>query len=637
MAGNRFDFELVAKDEASATLKELEATVAKMLPDLDKAGSKAQLGGKKTIEGLDDLGSRLSKINTFAKSGVQYFGDMVPPLRLAGELAGRYGGAIAKIGVGGAVAYGVGQGIASLAGSMKDAAEDAYNLNVQAMDAGMSIHDLTQVAGGMRTLGADTNKARDSVEALSRSLTDAMNNRQSTLTGVLNQIGVSIVERADHTADTMKTLENLAKVFPTIGAQKQKTVSDALGLTPEMLALLRDGAHYKERLAKSDTLGLTLSDDTVQKLSGLNDSLNEISASWEGLKNRTKSNLLGGMLNDVTVGKHTVLKSGVKDGLDGVADLFTNGDFTGLSHAMGFISTENAMKLRRIQGDKSLYSSLSRRERGAVDAGFYTDAVKKRYDSAYGATDQAGLLLQDMNAVTHIDNTGKPPGNNSMYDQPRNNALGLRNHNPLNLRSASNETGKVYSAKSGYFSRFASDEDGLAAASRQLFLYGDRGHHTLQDVISTFAPRKENVVENYVSDVSRETGFKPGENIDLHSPDILKRLLPAMIKEEQGTQPFNRSDIENSINDAIIDPRWSGKRNPEYLQAQRSEAGHEGQTGIIMPDQTADLTKALKDIVAQAGKDGKAQIEVLLTTPDGGQKRVQVPFGGRVTTSMTPY
>lgn len=634
MAGNRFDFELVAKDEASATIKELEATVAKMLPNLDKAGSKVQLGGKKTIEGLDDLGSRLSKINTFAKSGVQYFGDMVPPLKLAGELAGRYGGAIAKIGVGGAVAYGVGQGIASLAGSMKDAAEDAYNLNVQAMDAGMSIHDLTQVAGGMRILGADTNKARDSVEALSRSLTDAMNNRQSTLTGVLNQIGVPIVERADHTADTMKTLENLAKVYPTIGAQKQKTVSDALGLTPEMLALLRDGAHYKELLAKSDTLGLTLSDDTVQKLSGLNDSLNEISASWEGLKNRTKNNLFGGMMNDVTVGKHTVLKSGVKDGLDGVADLFTNGDFTGLSHAMGFISTENATKLRRMQGDKKLYNSLSRRERGAVDAGFYTDAVKKRYDSAYGATDQAGLLLQDMNAVTHTDKAGVPPANNSMFDQPRNNALGLRNHNPVNLRAASNETGKVYAGKSGSFSRFGSDRDGLAAAARQLFLYGDNGKHTVNDVIKTFAPSSENNVSAYVSDVSRDSGLKPGENIDLHSPDVLKRLLPAMIKHEQGTQPFSRSEIDTGINDAIMDPRWSGKRNPEYLQEQRSQGE---QSGIITPDQTAELTKVLKEMTDQAGKDGKTQIEVLLTSPDGEKKRIVVPFGGKVTASMSPY
>jgi len=637
MAGNRFDFELVAKDEASATIKELEETVAKMLPNLDKAGKKINMGGRKSVEGLDDLNSRLDKMGSLAKNSVQYFGDIVPPLKLAGELAGRYGGAMAKIGVGGAIAYGVGQGIATLAGGMKEAAAGAYNLNVQAMNAGMSIHDLTQVAGGMRILGADTNKARDSVETLSKALTDAMNNRQSTITGVLNQIGVPIAQRADHTADTMKTLESLAKVFPTIGAQKQKTVSDALGLTPEMLALLRDGAHYKELLAQSDTLGLTVSDDSVKKLSGLNDTLNEVSASWEGLKNRTKNNFFDGLMNGVSIGGHKVLKSGVKDGLEGVSDLFDHGDLTGLSHALGFISTDNAQKLRRIQGDKSLYNSLSRRERGAVDAGFYTDAVQKRYDSAYGATDKASQLLQDMNVVNRSDRAGLPPASNALYDQPRNNALGLRNHNPLNLRSASNETGKVFAGKNGYFSRFGSDEDGLAAASRQLFLYGDRDKHTLQDVIGTFAPHSENNVENYVSDVSSATGFKPGENIDLHSPDVLKRLLPAMIKEEQGTQPFSQKDIDTGINDAIFDSRWSGKRNPDYLLAQRGQTQGGEQPGIIEPDQTAELTKALRDIVAQAGKDGKTQLEVTLTSANGEQKRVQVPFGGKVTTSMSSY
>lgn len=637
MAGNRFDFELVAKDEASATLKALEDTVAKMVPDLDKAGEKMQLGGKKNVEGLDDLGDRLSKINTFAKSGVQYFGDMVPPLKQAGELAGRYGGALSKIGVGGAVAYGVGQGIATLAGGMKEAAENAYNLNVQAMDAGMSVHDLTQVAGVMRILGADTDKARDSVSSLSRALTDAMNNRQSNLTGVLNQIGVSIVKKDDHTADTMKTLENLARIFPTISAQKQRTVADALGLTPEMLALLRDGAHYKALLSKSDSLGLTVSDDTVQKLSGLNDTLNEVSASWEGLKNRTKNNFFDWMMSDLTIRGHKVLKSGAKDGLEGVADLFQHGDLTGLSHALGFISTTDSEKLRRIQGDKELYNSLPRRERGAVDAGFMTDAVRKRYDSAYGATDKASQFLLDVEAINHSDSTGTAPVSNYLYNQPRNNALGLRNHNPLNLRAASNETDKVFAGKSGWFSRFSSDKDGLAAASRQLFLYGDRGKHTLQDVISTFAPHNENNVENYVSDVSRDSGYKPGENIDLHSQNVLERLLPAMIKHEQGTQPFSRNEIDAGINDAIFDPRWSGKRNPEYLQAQRREAGEEGQSGIITPDQTAELTKALKSITSQASKGEKTQVEILLTSPNGEQKRVPVPFGARVTTSMNTY
>lgn len=98
----------------------------------------------------------------------------------------------------------------------------------------------------------------------------------------------------------------------------------------------------------------------------------------------------------------------VKNGLEGVTDLLTNGDLTGLSHAAGFINTDEAEKLRRIQGNKELYNKLTRRERGAVDAGFMTDAVRKRYDAEYGATDAAERLRSDMSVIA----PQKVPGNN---------------------------------------------------------------------------------------------------------------------------------------------------------------------------------------------------------------------------------
>ncbi|MGC6028800.1 hypothetical protein [Enterobacter kobei] len=662
MAGNRFDFELVAKDEASATLKALEDTVAKMLPDLEKAGSKMQLGGKNTIDGLDDLNTRLDKMGNFAKAGVQYFGDIVPPLKLVGELAGSFGGAIGKIGVGGAVAYGAGKAVTWLSGQLRQAGKDAYELGVQSMDAGMSIHDLTQVAGGMEILGADTDKARSSVESLSRALTDAMNNRQSTITGVLNQIGAPIVERADHTADTMKTLENLAKVFPTLSAQKQRTVADALGLSPEMLTLLRQGLRYKQLMAESDKYGLTMTDQQIEKLSDINTQYSELDARLDGMWR--KLNIMGGIANRITLFDHS--DAAIKSVAD--SQKYDKDDDAHFYHG----SREQDI-LHRARRDADFKKSLSFREGIELAEGKPGKTLQAKLDAKYLTLWRAQALQSDLNTIYHpVSDEHLAPVNNNMYDQPRNNSLGLRNHNPLNLRAAPNETGKVFSGKNGFFSRFGSDEDGLAAASRQLFLYGDRGKHTLQDVIRTFAPPGENNVENYVSDVSRDTGFKPGENIDLHSPDILKRLLPAMIKEEQGTQPFSSREIDVGIQDAIFDPRWRGLRDPDYLLAQRNQRGSEtepavgehnailtpqspGQRepeylsarrdhtqreerpGIITPDQTADLTKALRDIIAQAGKNGKAQLEVTLTSANGEHKRVLVPFGGRVTTSMTPY
>lgn len=623
MAGNRFDFELVARDEASGTIKALEETIAKLTSDLDKAGGKEQQNGKKRNDSFDELNTKLEKTISFSKNSVQYFGDMVPPLKLAGELAGKFGGALGTIGVGGAVAYGAGKAITMLSSQLRQAGKDAYELNVQSMDAGVSVHDLTQVAGGMEILGADTDKARDSVESLSRSLTDAMNNRQSNITGVLNQIGVPIVERADHTADTIKTLEKLADVFPTIGAQKQKTVSDALGLTPEMLALLRNGLHYKQLMAESDKYGLTMTDQQIAKLTEVNSQYNELDARLDGMWR--KMNLFGAIARYTAPFDH---------GDAAIKSVAESQKYDRDKSNQFYHGSREQDIIHHARRDEDFKKSLSFVEGLELAVGKPGKSLQTKLDAKYLASWRAQALQHDLSNIAQPGAVADSSADSKMFDQPRNNALGLRNHNPVNLRAASNETGKVYAGKSGSFSRFGSDKDGLAAAARQLFLYGDNGKHTVNDVIKTFAPSSENNVSAYVSDVSRDSGLKPGENIDLHSPDVLKRLLPAMIKHEQGTQPFSRSEIDTGINDAIMDPRWSGKRNPEYLQEQRSQGE---QSGIITPDQTAGLTKVLKEITDQAGKDGKTQIEVLLTSTDGEKKRVVVPFGGKVTASMSPY
>ncbi|MGS3580033.1 hypothetical protein ACB357_28850, partial [Citrobacter freundii] len=227
--------------------------------------------------------------------------------------------------------------------------------------------------------------------------------------------------------------------------------------------------------------GLTVDPALNQQLSEVNGTMNELSASWDGLWQRSKNKALKTILSD----------GSVKDGLEGVTDLFTNGDFTGLSHALGFINSNDAEKLRRIQNDKELYNSLPRSERGQVDAGFMTDAVRKRYDANYRATDSAIQLQNDLSAIS------QPQSNvargNVPYGETRNNAIGFRNNNPGNLRVAANATGK-----NGGFSTFANDADGRTAMARQLMLYGDRGNNTLDGIIHTYAPQSENNTRAYI-------------------------------------------------------------------------------------------------------------------------------------------
>ncbi|HAT2288152.1 TPA: hypothetical protein I8190_005000 [Citrobacter freundii] len=615
---NSFDFELVASDQVSEAIERINEAVRDLEPKLEKTKTGLQLGGQETTDGLNGVISRLENMSKGARDNVQYIGDMVPPLKMVGEISGKLG----TLGVVGAAGYGLKQ----VAYSFREASREAYNLDVSAKNAGMRVDDFTRLSGAMRILGADSESANASIEGIFKAFNEAASGKNEGVMTAMAQIGAQIQKNSDGSVNTLKTLESIAKIFPTLRPEQQKSAADALGMTPEMLALMREGERMKTLLAKSDEFGLTVDPGLNQQLSEVNGTMNELSASWDGLWQRSKNKTLDFLLSD----------GSVKDGLEGVADLFTNGDFTGLSHALGTVSSDNAKKLRRIQGDKELYNSLTRSERGAVDAGFYTDAVSKRYDANYRATDTAFQLQNDL-LVINSPPSGAARGN-VPYSQERNNAIGFRNHNPGNLRSASNSTGK-----NGGFSTFASDEDGLSAMARQLMLYGDRGNNTLNGVIHTYAPRKENDTRAYVDSVSGSTGFGAQERINLHDPETLKSIMAAMIKHENGAQPYTEGQLENAIKSAISDDRWSGKRNPDALAQQRydiisgSRGGERG-TNILTGPQGKNDDITLSDNLARSLKEAMSdqtlKLEITMVNDKGERKTYNVANNGRITTPM---
>lgn len=393
---NVFDFELVANDQVSDVIDRINEAIRGLEPKLDKTKEGLELGGQETVDGLNGFISRFETLSKTARDNVQFIGDIVPPLKMVGELSGKLG----SLGIAGAAGYGIKQ----VAYGFREASREAYNLDVSAKNAGMRVDDYSRLSGAMRILGADSESANASIDGMSKTLREAASGSNGQVLGALAQIGVQIQKNNDGSVDTLKTLQEIARVFPTLRPEQQKSVADALGLTPEMLALMREGERMKSLLSKSDEFGLTIDPELNQQLGDINGTMNELSASWDGLWQRSKNKALTALLSD----------GSVKDGLDGVTDLFTNGDFTGLSHALGFVSGDNAKKLRRIQGDKELYNSLTQRERGAVDAGFYTDAVSKRYDAKYRPVDLAEQLNSDMSAINRPSVGGN---NNVPYNQ----------------------------------------------------------------------------------------------------------------------------------------------------------------------------------------------------------------------------
>ncbi|EHH6323798.1 hypothetical protein J8Q16_004193 [Escherichia coli] len=638
---NSFDFELVASDQVSEAIDRINEAVRDLEPKLDKTKEGLKLGGQETADGLNGFISRLENMSKSARDNVQYIGDMVPPLKMVGELAGKMG----TLGLVGAAGYGMKQ----VAYGFREASRQAYNLDVSAKNAGMRVDDFTRLSGAMRILGADSESANASIEGIFKAFNEAASGKNEGVMAAMAQIGAQIQKNSDGSVNTLKTLESIAKIFPTLRPEQQKSAADALGMTPEMLALMREGERMKKLLAKSDEFGLTVDPGLNQQLSEVNGTMNELSASWDGLWQRSKNKALKTILSD----------GSVKDGLEGVTDLFTNGDFTGLSHALGFINSNDAAKLRRIQNDKELYNSLPRSERGQVDAGFMTDAVRKRYDANYRATDFALQLQNDLSAIS------QPQSNvargNVPYGETRNNAIGFRNNNPGNLRVAANATGK-----NGGFSTFANDADGRAAMARQLMLYGDRGNNTLDGIIHTYAPQSENNTRAYIDSVSKSTGFGAQQRINLHDPDVLKTLMAAMIKHESGAQPYTENELSDSVRTAIIDDRWKGLRSPEVLAQQRydiisgSQTGNRESSSLSNPSDETDILSGsqsrnresiilsdtgkksdesvLGDNLAKSLKEAMSEqplkLEITMVNDKGERKTYNVENNGRITTAM---
>ncbi|EOM8258861.1 transglycosylase SLT domain-containing protein [Escherichia coli] len=599
---NAFDFELVANDQVSDVIDRINEAIRGLEPKLDKTKEGLQLGGQETVDGLNGFISRFENLSKSARDNVQFIGDMVPPLKMVGELSGKLG----SLGIVGAAGYGLKQ----VAYGFREASREAYNLDVSSKNAGMRVDDYSRLAGAMRILGADSESANASIDGMAKTLKEAASGANGQVLGALAQIGVQIQKNNDGSVDTLKTLQEIARVFPTLRPEQQKSVADALGLTPEMLALMREGERMKSLLAKSDEFGLTIDPELNQQLGDINGTMNELSASWDGLWQRSKNKSLTALLSD----------GSVKDGLEGVTDLFTNGDFTGLSHALGFVSSDNAKKLRRIQGDKELYNSLSRRERGAVDGGFYTDAVSKRYDAKYRPGDLAEQLNSDLAAINRAGiggNNNVPYNQGGQYDSIFSSAGKQWNVDPRLLKAIMKQesSGNPYAVSSA-------DARGLMQIMPSNFKATG---------VTDWTDPQQNIMAG--AQILSENLQRSGGNVplalryynggyDTRRWGRQNQAYPGAVLAHYQSIINSESKNDGGISDAGIYPPSTGGTDGGGSIITAKDSGN---------GQMADnLARSLKEAMS----DQKVKLEITLVNDKGEKKSYNVGNNGRITTPM---
>ncbi|TDB48224.1 hypothetical protein [Photorhabdus khanii] len=628
--GNAFDFELNADENVTKVIDEINAKLNSLNPNLAKTKEGLKFGGSESTDGVDVLGTKLRDMSQYAKDNVQHIGDMVPPLKNVGELATKYAGIGAKIGGIGMVAYGATKAFKTL----NEGASNAYNLDVSAKNAAMTPENFSRLRGAMIILGAEADKAHQAVESLYEVFNEPLQTRNVAKLAQLNSMGVHIYTNKDGTADAYKTIQELAKVFPEYSSDKQKTIAKLLGLDDNTLALLRDAVGLKERLKQSDRFGFTIDPELNNRLNELNSSLRELNASWEGFKQRGENNLNNLLTFD----------GSVKDGIEGVTDILTNGlDSISLAHALGATRGKEADQLRWGYNTPEFYQSLSWSDKVALDFGVMSDGFREKYNEWQKTHPQNEAIPQPQKIPE--PQKIEPPKYPDPYAKPVKDSFGLRNNNPGNVRDAPNGIGYVQ-GKSGTFVKFDNSHDGLSAMARQLMLNGDRGKNTVNSTISTYSPPggiDRNNTQAYINFVSKETGFLPNQQLDMHAPKVLGNLMEAMIKQENhGQQPFNQKQIADAINAAIFDPRWQGKRDINYLQLQRLQyqpapPESDKRSASIFANQAnnSELAQGVVDAIQTAIGENKFQVEItLVNSKTGERQQFNAKTGGRVTTSM---
>ena len=125
---------------------------------------------------------------------------------------------------------------------------------------------------------------------------------------------------------------------------------------------------------------------------------------------------------------------------------------------------------------------------------------------------------------------------------------GIRNNNPGNIRHGDKWRGLADKQTDASFCVFKAPEWGLRALVKILRNYQTKhGLKTVESIINRFAPQIENDPSSYILSVCQVLDVKPRDVIDVFEPGIMINLLKAVIRHENGIQPYSDEVLKKSL------------------------------------------------------------------------------------------
>jgi|GEM_PF-1371066 len=137
------------------------------------------------------------------------------------------------------------------------------------------------------------------------------------------------------------------------------------------------------------------------------------------------------------------------------------------------------------------------------------------------------------------------------WRMPANAPRGVRNNNPGNIQKGVGFAGEV-EGNDPRFASFESPEAGIRGLAVNLLTYQRRhGLDTVQAILNRWAPSSENDTGAYVQQVARALGVQPDQQLDLNDRSTLERLTAAIIRHENGVQPYTTDQLEEGVGAAL--------------------------------------------------------------------------------------
>ncbi|EHP6080517.1 hypothetical protein ABVS80_001133 [Escherichia coli] len=236
----------------------------------------------------------------------------------------------------------------------------------------------------------------------------------------------------------------------------------------------------------------------------------------------------------------------------------------------------NGKNAASMYGDNASYVSMNRQtfqqieQYGAAHGWSDEQITAKKIEFKEKAADAALSQWSANNAIGFIQSNGElsdtvSGSRRAVADsgQPSAGARGIRNNNPGNLEFSNSNPWQGQAGSDGRFAKFETPEHGIRALGRNLLSYQRQGIDTVSDIINRWAPPEDNNDTGaYIQAVCAQLGVGPDQQINASDPQTLNALCAAIIKHENGNQPYSNDQISTGVNAAlgINNLPTSGKR-----------------------------------------------------------------------------